>query len=133
MYVRAHAVSPTDGDHGERRKSELTFGEGFQVGQFFAELDVGVVDVEGGVEEGDTGAGVVDDLVAGGCVCPAGVSGGQILGSGKRDGRKVVRGCGFLESAVHGGRVAVSDPFEEKDEGIDGSGGCTRVGQCLWG
>ena len=80
------------------------------------------MDVEGCVEEGDTGAGVVDDLMPGG-------QGGSVadgrsrLGRARQaDGRKVVRGCGFSESAIHGGRVPVADPFEEKDERIDRSG-----------
>mgnify|MGYP006876469544 FL=1 len=58
----------------------------------------------------------------------AGVSGGRTEGSKsrereqKRDGRKVVRACRFLEFAVHGSGVTVPDPFEEKDERIDRSG-----------
>lgn len=44
-----------------------------------------------------------------------------------------MRGCRFLEFAVHGGGVTVSDPFEEKDEGIDGSGVCVRESVFLGG
>lgn len=81
------------------------------------------MDVESCVEEGDTGAGVVDDLVPGG-PWSSGVSGEQKSRERerKRDGRKVVRACRFLEFAVHGSGVTVPDPFKEKDERIDRSG-----------
>lgn len=127
LRVEACAETEDNSVHASERKyGKRTFGEQLQVAELLAKLDVRVADVERRIQQSDTCASVVDDLVTRSRASAS--VGGNVRrfegGKEAKGSREIVRTCRLLQLAVHLLRVAMPNPLEQENKREDRSADC---------